>query len=257
MKTNYLKLGVLGLMMMVGTTINAQQTSGDATAADGTTKIGKIEDKGKSKELNGTVRVIDNKGTKKFLQVKNGLTLLTDTTPAGGIISTWQLGGTLTDATNITTGGKEFKITLDNGGGTFVLDGIQQETGTSSTSTTIGTSGFTLLVRDEATGQIKKMLATDLVSGIRTEYIQGTTAVVAPTVNDAGGNATNDVVITVNGLPTLNASTTLAKLFVYRNGVKLRSGTDFVATQDKVTITYDASELPMYSGDVIEIQYIK
>lgn len=49
---------------------------------------------------------------------------------------------------------------------------------------------------------------------------------------------------------------THAKLFVYRNGVKLRSGTDFVATADTVTITQSV-DIPMYTGDIIEIQYIK
>jgi len=58
-------------------------------------------------------------------------------------------------------------------------------------------------------------------------------------------------------LPVLTAGTTLAKLYVYRNGAKLRSGTDFTATDDTVTITYSATDLPMYAGDVIEIQYIK
>ena len=58
-------------------------------------------------------------------------------------------------------------------------------------------------------------------------------------------------------MPVLTAATTFAKLFVYRNGAKLRSGVDFVATANTVTITYSASDLPMYSGDVVEVQYIK
>jgi hypothetical protein len=153
MKTNYLKLGVLSLMLLAGTAIQAQQT--DATAATG--GIAKIEDAGKSKALNGTIRVIDNKGTKKFLQVQNGLTLLTNEAPDGGIVSTWQLGGTLNDATNIETGANEFKVTLDTGG-TFVIDGLVAPAAAdvAATSATIGTSGYTVLIRDEATGQVKK-----------------------------------------------------------------------------------------------------
>lgn len=105
-------------------------------------------------------------------------------------------------------------------------------------------TGYTLLVRDEANGQVKKILASDLVSGIRVEKTQGT-------------NATADVDITVTGLPVLTAGTTMAKLFVFRNGAKLRPTVDFTTIADQVTIKYSAADLPMYTGDVIEIQYIK
>ena len=132
---------------------NAQQTTGD---------VGKVEDLGKSSILDGTIRVIDNKGTKKFLQVKNGITLLTDATTDGGIVSTWQLGGELTDDTYI-----------DASGAIFALDGIElidtalsaastDATDGSTAATATGT-GWTVLVRDEATGETKKILATDLV----------------------------------------------------------------------------------------------
>ena len=83
-----------------------------------------------------------------------------------------------------------------------------------------------------------------MVSGIRIVHTQG-------------ADASADVAITVTGLPVLAAGTTFAKLFVYRNGAKLRAGVDFVATANTVTITYSASDLPMYTGDVVEIQYIK
>ena len=142
---------------------------------------------------------------------------------------------------------------IDATGKVFAIDGIKLITSTDSPSsnatnasihgTATGT-GYTLLVRDEATGETKKMLIADLVSGIRTEYTQG-------------ANATADVDITVTGLPVLNAGTTIAKLFVFRNGAKLRTIADFTAAADKVTIKYSATELPMYAGDVIEIQYIK
>jgi hypothetical protein len=191
----------------------------------------------------GSVKVVDNKGTIKYLQSNNGLTTFTDTAPDGGVVTTWQLGGTLTDATNIATGVNEFKITLD-AGGTFVLNGALQETGIASDAGTIGASGWTLLTRDETTGQVKKLLASDLISGIRVEYTQG-------------ANATADVDIAVSGLPVLTTATTSAKLFVFRNGVKLRTGTDFVAILNQVTITYNATDLPMFGGDIIEIQYIK
>ena len=237
MKTRFKNIGKLALaaifMLSIGA-VSAQETTTDITKKAAVTLGG----------TDGSVRVIDNKGTIKYLQTANGLTTFTDTAPDGGIVTTWQLGGTLTSATEIATGANEFKITVDNAnGGTFIIDGIDYVTGGPESAEGAG-DGFTLLVRDEATGETKKMLASELVSGIRTEYTQG-------------ANATADVPVTVTGLPVLTAGTTDAKLFVYRNGAKLRSGTDFVATADTVTITYDAAELPMYAGDVIEIQYIK
>lgn len=233
MKKKLLKLGIVTICILAIGTANAQQKTGNVGKQTNTV-LG---------ATSGSVKLIDNKGTIKYLQSKNGLTTFTDTAPDGGVITTWQLGGILTDATNIETGANEFKITLD-AGGTFVLDGTIQETGTSADAGTIGTSGWTFLTRDEATGQVKKLLASDLVSGIRVEHTQPT-------------NASADVAITVNGLPLLTASTTFGKLFVYRNGAKLRTVTDYVATLNTVTINYSPTDLPMYAGDIIEIQFIK
>lgn len=189
------------------------------------------------------VKVVDNKGTIKYFQATNGLTQIVNTT-SDVTTTTWQLGGTLTDDTDIATGANELKITLD-AGGTYVIDGLAQETGTASDGTTIGTSGWTLLSRDEATGEIKKILAEDLVTGIYNEYTQA-------------ANAAADVTISVTGIPAITPGTANAgKLFVYRNGVKLRLGTDFSVNADEVVITYSATELPMYAGDIVEVQYVK
>ena len=235
MKINYIKLGIMALMIMAGTAIQAQQTSGSVGKQAAAT-LG---------SSTGYVKVIDNKGTIKYLQSKNGITQFTDTAADGGVVTTWQLGGTLTEAVNITTGAQEFKLTLHDGTnqGTFVLDGVVQESGAAA-GTITATTGWTLLTRDQATGQVKKLLVTDLVSGIYKTHTQS-------------ANAAANVAITVTGLPVLTAATTNAKLFVYRNGAKLRSGTDFVAIADTVTITYSATDLPMYKDDVVEIQYIK
>ena len=241
MKKNYLKTGALGLMIMVGTAINAQQVSGDVT---------KTEDVSKSKPLNGTIRVIDNKGTKKFLQVKNGLTLLTDTTPAGGIISTWQLGGALTDNTYIDATGKVFS-----------LDGLKLVAPTSSAATTattqsIGTNtttisgagtaavetGWTVLIRDEASGEVQKLLATDLITTGRAEF---------PIAAD------DDAAVTATGLAM---GTSINKISVYRNGAKLRAGVDYTLTAaDTITLDFGAAspnDWTTYAGDIIEVQWI-
>lgn len=225
---NLFKVALLALTFCGISTMNAQ--SGDA--AVNTTQADAAGE---------TIKLIDNKGTIKYLQANNGITTITSTAANNLTTTTWQLGGTLLEDTDIATGANEFKITLDTGG-TFILDGIVQETG--SAADAIPGTGWTLLSRDEATGEVRKLLPSDLVSGIRTEHTQG-------------ADASADVAITVTGLPTLTAATTAAKLFVYRNGAKLRFGTDFAVAADTVTITYSATDLPMYSGDVIEIQYIK
>ncbi|MEZ0183156.1 hypothetical protein AB9T89_12995 [Flavobacterium oncorhynchi] len=184
------------------------------------------------------VKVVDNKGTIKYFQSNNGITQIVNTT-ANQTTTTWQLGGTITDDTYIDVSGK-----------VFALDGITLASATgasidATTGSTHGTgTGWTLLVRDEATGATKKLLASDLINGIRVEHTQS-------------ADATANIPITVTGLPVLMTGTTDAKLFVFRNGAKLRTGTDFTATANTVTITYSATDLPMYSGDIIEIQYIK
>lgn len=225
---NGLKLSLAIVFIMSISLVSAQRTSGNFTK-EANTVLG---------ATGGSVKVIDNKGTIKYLQANNGVTVFTDTAPDGGVITTWQLGGTLTDDTYIDASGAVFGIT-----------GISEIDATANPVSDIaaaayGAPGFTLMVRDETTGEIKKLLASDIVSGIRVEYTQ---------IADAAG----DVPITVTGLPVLGLGTTDAKLFVYRNGVKLRTTTDFVAIADLVTISYNATDLPMYAGDIIEIQYIK
>ena len=249
--TNKFKIALVAVGFLAMGTVSAQRTDTSTNAGtdfnkQANTVLG---------EDGGSVKVVDNKGTIKYLQASNGLTVFTDTAPSGGVVTTWQIGGTLTDETYI-----------DVDGNVFALDGIELvDTAVLAASTDATTesdhgtgTGFTILVRDEATGAIKKILAEDLlqVNGIRVEYTQGTD-IPASGTDDGSGNATSDVGITVTGLPTLTDVTTAAKLFVYRNGVKLRFGTDFTVAADTVTITYSATDLPMYDGDVIEVQYIR
>ena len=229
MKNNYVKKSIFTLMMVAGLATQAQTTS--------TTDAGLVKDAGDGV----SVKLIDNKGTIKYLQTNNGITSITSTTAGSATTTTWQLGGALSDDTYI-----------DVDGNAFALDGIElvdtaslAPSANATDQSDHGTgSGWTLLVRDELTGAIKKLQASDLVSGIRIVHTQG-------------ADASADVAITVTGLPVLAAGTTFAKLFVYRNGAKLRSVVDFVATANTVTINYSASDLPMYSGDVVEVQYIK
>ena len=233
MKTNYLKLVILSLILTFGFSVNAQNS-------DPSTGVGQEDSAGPS------IKLIDNKGTIKYMQSNNGITTVTSSADGNKTTTTWQLGGTLIDATTITTTADTGTFTID--GEEFSLEniattGVEKATTTSAVSAE-NNSGYTILVRNEKTGNIEKLLATNLISGIRVEMTQET-------------NATADVPITVEGLPTLNTGSAIAKLFVFRNGIKLRSATDFVATAGIVTITYDAADLPMYADDIIEIQYIK
>jgi len=248
MKNNYLKLVMMAAVMLSASIGFAQTT--DTT------------DTGLNKGLGdgASVRVIDNKGTIKYLQTNNGITSITSTAPGNKTTTTWQLGGTLTSATNIATGANEFKITLDSSPatatapgtqGTFIIDGVETVTVGAALTTVDGeiantstNTGYTFLVRDEATGQTKKLLASDLITGIRDEYTQGST------------DATGNVDINVTGLPIIDANNNF-KLSVYRNGVKLRFGVDFTATTvDTLNILWDATDLPMYAGDIIEVHYL-
>ena len=245
MKNNYLKLVMMAAVMLSASIGFAQTT--DATD----TGLNKGGGAGES------IKVIDNKGTIKYLQTNNGITSITSTNPGNTTTTTWQLGGTLTSETNITTGDQDFKITLATPEitvdgvttaatqGTFILDGVLQETGTASDAATIGTSGYTLLVRDEATGQVKKMLATALITGGQ---------VLFPIAAD--GN----VVVTATGLA---AGTAIYKVSVYRNGNKLRAVTDYSVTADNtitlipdITVPATVTSWNTLEDDVIEVQWV-
>ena len=236
MKNNYLKLGMMAAVMLSASIGFAQKTTSAAAATDfgkeGNTVLG---------AAGGSVKVIDNKGTIKYLQSKNGLTTFTDLAPDGGVVTTWQLGGVLTDPTTITTDGTN---TLNIAGLVAEGSGI---TGAATTGT-LNTSGYTLVVRDEDTGALKKILAADILAGAA---ITGIRKNLPQT-----GDAIAPFDINVSGLPIIDATNNF-KLSVYRNGVKLRFGTDFTSTvAATLNITADATDLPIYDGDVFEVHYL-
>ena len=234
MKNNYLKTGIIALMMITGTVIQAQTTS--ATDAGLT--------KGSGDGV--SVKLIDNKGTIKYLQTNNGITSITSTTAGSATTTTWQLGGALTDDTYI-----------DADGSVFSLDGLKLETGTAATTATTQTghlpgttttqstdTGWTLVVRDEASGELKKLLATDLIQ-----------AGYAPDTADAAEETAGIIVITATGIPALTGNE--GKIWVFRNGAKLKHTDDFtVQTGATVTVTGTA-DFAIYTGDVFEVQWVK
>lgn len=219
---NTFKKVALGIFILTGTVVTAQQTTGDVTKqADidpGTTTTA------------GAVRVIDNKGTIKYLQSQNGITMLSNTTN-NVTTTTWQLGGTLTDDTFI-----------DVDGNVFGLDGIDLiSSETASTDATTGSdhgtgTGYTILVRDEATGAVKKLLATDLLQSGQENFTATAAQVAYP----------------LTGSPTLP---TFSQVWVYRNGAKLLASVDYTVAGSTVTLVENGYSV--YAGDVIEVQYVK
>ena len=237
MKTNLSKnwMKVAGLTLALTSfafVANAQTATGtDVLKADGKTNSGTAK----------PVRVIDNKGTIKYLQVNNGLTQVVNTTNEV-TTTTWQLGGTLTDNTYIDVDGK-----------VFALDGIALESGAASADATDASAhgtgtGWTLLVRDEATGAVKKMLFKDLVKG-------GQTSVALTAATAAADYTYTDATFPVD----------VNKVSVYRNGAKLLAGTDYTVAgaAGAATVTVkkasgvDPEDYVFMTGDRIEVQWIK
>lgn len=220
---------LLGLFMLTCITLSAQQTTGDVTKQGdvnpGTTTTA------------GAVRVIDNKGTIKYLQSQNGITMLSNTTN-NVTTTTWQLGGVLTDSTFIDIDGKLFGLN-----GLELIDSATESASTNaSTESDAGTgTGYTILVRDEATGATKKLLATDLIQSGQEAFTATAAQVAYP----------------LNGSPVLP---TFSQVWVYRNGVKLIANLDYTVAASTVTLvpnTTIPNNWAVYAGDVIEVQYIK
>ena len=209
MKHRLLKQGLFALAFAVGSTAMAQTTDPDA---DGLKK---------GTDATKYVKLVDNKGTIKYLRSNNGITTITSTLAGNQTTTTWQLGGTLTDNTYIHLSGKEFGFK-------------QVSEGTDATIRKF------LVLEDD---NLKQVALNDLVTGIYTTKQQDTY------------DESADVGITVSGIPAITGITdpNAFKLSVYRNGIKLRITEDFTVTQDKVTITTS----PIYEGDEFEIHYIK
>lgn len=223
-KTNIFKVAAITALFAVAGMFATAQTT-DPASAD-VTQTG----------ADGPViKVIDNKGTVKYLQSNNGITTITSTTTANLTTTTWQLGGTLVDDTYI-----------DVDGNVFALDGIPMvDTTTLSPSTDATTlsshgtgTGYTILVRNEATGATMKILASDLLkvqSG--QEVFTATDGLVTYTITGVT-------------LPSYKS------VYVYRNGAKLIADDDYTVSGSVVTLV-PASNFTVYAGDKIEVHYIK
>lgn len=274
---NMLFKGLFALLLLAGTTAMAQTTNvdnitkqteavlgGETTTVEATpdgTNPNTVAPTSGATTQGGHIRLIDNKGTRKYLQVQNGLTQVTDLAPDGGVVTTWQLGGQFIDDTE-----------FDLNGNDFVLENVLQVDATDTTAgvpaTTVSlrsddgtaTTGWTILVRDEATGGVKKMLASDLI-------VSGQTVFEASLASDGNATPTElqfDVNSATAATPQMTGSQIplpdFEKVWVYRNGAKLLAGVDYTISGNVVTLNQTPSigdSWTLYDGDVIEVQYFK
>lgn len=220
---NALLLTVVGILSLTVGTATAQQTTGDVAKevdiVEGTTVTG------------GAIRVIDNKGTRKYLQVKNGLTIISNTTD-DVTTTTWQLGGELTDSTDI-----------DLNGNAFSLQNVPLSTDTAATvadddAADGGLNGYTILVRNELTGGVEKILATDLIQSGHQSF----TATAGQTAYP----------VTTGGTPLPSYQ----QVYVYRNGAKLIANLDYTIAGSTVTLAAPAN-FTVYADDAIEVHFVK
>lgn len=230
---NYLKLSLSVILTLTLGFANAQQTTGDyarETVINPGQSVGANDD--------GSVKVIDNKGNIRYLQVKNGLTTLANTTNDITTI-TWQLGGTLSDTTLLSVD-TAANAMLGINGIELIGSNFPASTDATNESTADGSnSGYTFLVRDEATGAIKKRTAADLVTSGQQNF----------TVTTTGQDT---FALTGNVLPGA------AQVWVYRNGAKLSAFLDYNVVGDEVILDFGASNTwNTYVGDAIEVQFIK
>ncbi|MCG8235657.1 hypothetical protein J2Q21_03580 [Tenacibaculum finnmarkense genomovar ulcerans] len=235
-KTNSFKLAMVAVGMLTIGTVSAQTTA------------------------------VDNKGTIKTLKVENGISEIKD---AATNTTTYKLGGALTEATTIATDAQA------GGTNTINITGIKKAdiatelpsvTVAGATTLNIGLTaaglpgipvvatdnltGLSLMVRDEATGEIKKLLAEDAAKFLSffnpakvSIRVEGTATPIAPTV-------------AVAGLLVADVAANPAGLFVYKNGVKLRLGTDFTVVTDG-QIDIDTAVVNLGGLVNIEVQFTK
>lgn len=238
------KLMAVAVTMLVGAMANAQITT--TTHAD-------LNKKSTAADV---VRLIDNKGTIKYLQSINGITQITSTANGHETTTTWQLGGELNANTYI-----------DANGNHFALDGIPLQAANAAAANPTTTAqrtlmdgsdhgtaslptGWTFLVRDEVTGETRKMLATDAlqVKGGRNEQ----------TIATAGSTAITYADTTI--------PTDLYKVWVYRNGALLRAGTDYTVASGGTPVTTTVTITPQSVApqdwsfavnDIVEIRWVR
>lgn len=220
-KSNIFKVAALTAVFAVaGMFANAQTETGNITKQ--TDAI--------PGQVNGSIKVIDNKGTVKYIQTKNGITSFTNSS-TDVTTTTFQLGGTLTDDTYIDATGQEFGIS-----------GLTYNT---------AANDYDFVVVDQTTGEFRKMLISDLINSGHKIYTISLTPVDYSVLTDT---------YTFTNLPL--ALPEFKNVYVYRNGAKLLAGVDYTIGIDPFTTFIIVANsgtdgFPIYNGDKIEIHFIK
>jgi len=141
---------------------------------------------------------------------------------------TVKLGGTLSENTNVTLGGKSLTLT------TSASDSIKIENLRSGNLAT-----DSIVVADNANGTLRRVSASTLLQS-----------------GDSTFTATADqVLFSVTNMPA-----TASKVLVFRNGVKLEATTDYTVSAGALTlipVVTGPDSWAILAGDKIEVQWVK
>jgi hypothetical protein len=266
-------------VVSIGLVFTAFTSGMNAQTADGSTGIVKLTGSALTATTKAgfSVRVVDNRGTVKFLQSNNGITTINNIDAGGNAVTTWQLGGQFTNDTKLDFKGADGTVhsfSFDNVTAVDLTktDGSQDPASVNSTAVADGKTGWAVLVRDVATGAVKQLLASDLVKGGST-FAKLNSGSLATGWTDATYDAATflaggNVVFTESSLPI-----DVNKISIYRNGSKL-IGSAAATTPDytlsdvtpgsvKIAIkatngnVADGDDYTLAAGDRIEIQWFR
>ncbi|KAA5534712.1 hypothetical protein F0919_08850 [Taibaiella lutea] len=165
----------------------------------------------------GVLKTVSASTLMNNLDVANGLTKTGDSI---------KLGGTLNQATTIGTNGHNLTIGVGGAAGDSLnITGLSS--GNLATDSIVVVNG--------ATGKVARVSASTLLQS-------------GESVFNAAGGASE--MYAVPGLPE-----NVTKVWVFRNGVKLLTTTDYTVTGGNVTVAIPGVSL--VAGDVIEVQWVK
>jgi len=209
-KRNLFKLAALTAVFALGSMFaNAQITDASNDTLHRNTDDTKV------------VKLIDNKGTVKYIQSMNGITQITSTVANNQTTTTLQLGGQLTTDTYI-----------DVNGSMFGFKGLD----------TVGNSAGIQLIVTDPDGTIHRMDLTSL--------IQSGQQLFKTTADDEVTFTTSSLIV----LPSFE------KVYVYRNGAKLIANVDYTITGDHVITLHPSNaneNFKIYKDDRIEVHFVK
>lgn len=264
-RLNLVKIATLSIAIGLSMSAKAQHAAGD---------IAKQTPVAYGSTTTGSVKVVDSKGTIKYLQVQNGITMVTNTDATKGLTTTtWQLGGTLTDDTYIDASGAKFsldglQLVSDLAANPASTNAVDKSAHNGTGATAPGT-GWTVLIRDEASGALKKIQLGDLLN-----VLSGHKVITVGTGNPiVAGSGAQSVDV---GFSSVTSKLNVQQVSVYRNGIKLVGAADKTVTAIAANVDYainngdattpnnvlfdpatSANDWQFVDGDVVEIHWVK